>query len=316
MKVLIYGSGAVGIAIAAALYDSGCSVDLKTSKQTKEAIDKVGIIRRGLFREINVKAGSVTTYNRLSEISNKTYDFILVCTKTTSNIENAKELGENFQLLKPEGKIVLFQNGFDNDRPYLEFFSKDKIYSARVITGFERPELHISVVTVHAAPLLIGSLHNENLGAIIQLATLIDMGGIPCEITTKISEALWAKMLYNCTLNPLGAILNVNYGKLTESENSVFLMDNIIEEIFKVMEAAGFNSYWNNAEDYKKEFYSELIPATYEHRSSTLQDIEKKIKTEIDSLTGSIVRLGLRYNISVPYNTMVYNLIKTMESYF
>ena len=316
MKVLIYGSGAVGIAIAAALYDSGCQVDLKTSIQTKKAIDKVGIIRRGILREINVKAGSVTTYNKLSEISNKKYDFILVCTKTISNIENAKELSENTQILKPQGKIVLFQNGWGNDEPYLKFFSKDKIYSARIITGFERPELHISVVTVHAAPLLIGSLHNENLEAVIQLATLIDLGGMPCEITTELGQAIWAKMLYNCTLNPLGAILNVSYGKLTKSKNSVFLMDNIIEEIFKVMRAAGFSSYWNNADDYKDEFYSKLLPVTYEHRSSTLQDIEKKMKTEIDSLTGSILRLGLKYNISVPYNTMVYNLIKAMESYF
>ena len=43
-------------------------------------------------------------------------------------------------------------------------------------------------------------------------------------------------MLYNCALNPLSAILDVNYGKLTENEYSKEIMNRILDEIFEVGE--------------------------------------------------------------------------------
>ena len=316
MKVLLYGCGAVGLGIAATVYDSEGSVDLIAKGKTKEAIMSQGIIRKGMFKEIRVPSKSISIYEKLEEISNKRYDYILICTKSTSNGDTTKELNKHRELLKEAGKIVLFQNGWGNDEPFLEYFNKNQVYSARVITGFKRPERNISEITVHASPMLIGSLYGEELQTLAPLAKAINDGGIPCEITEDVGKALWAKMLYNCTLNPLGAVLGVAYGKLTESENSVFIMNKIIEEIFSVMTAAGFNSYWESAAAYKNAFYEELVPTTYKHRSSTLQDIERKIKTEIDSLNGSIVRLGNKFNIDVPYNTMIYNMIKALESYF
>lgn len=316
MKILVYGSGAVGIAIAAALYDSNIIVHILAQGETANKILKEGIIRRGLFKEIKVSPENITVYNEVENIPEDTYDFILVCTKTTASKAVAEDLARNSKILKQKGSIVLFQNGWGNDEYFLEYFSKRKIYSARVITGFKRPDLNISEVTVHAAPILLGSLHDENIEKLEPLAKAIEYGGIPCEVTEDVSKALWAKMLYNCTLNPLGAILNVTYGKLTESENTVSIMNKIIDEIFEVMAIAGYKTYWEDSESYKKEFYEKLIPATYNHRSSTLQDIEKEIKTEIDTLNGSILRLGEKYKLEVPYNSMIYNMIKAKESYF
>ena len=316
MKVLLVGSGAVGLAIGASLNDVGWDLDLVAKGKTKEAIAKNGIVRTGLFNEIVIPAGKLTIYEKLQSIGEARYDFILICTKTIMSSDIAEELWQNKNILKQEGKIVLFQNGFGNDEVFLKYFAKHQIYSARVITGFTRPELFISRITVHAAPVLIGSLYGNSLQDILPLAQGINDGGIPCEVTEEIGKALWAKMLYNCTLNPLGAILNVNYGKLTESSYATDIMNRIIEEIFQVMIAAGYSTYWEDAESYKKEFYNKLIPSTYDHRSSTLQDIERKNITEIDSLTHVIIRLGKKMNISVPYNDLIYNLIKTKESFY
>ncbi|NTV89702.1 MAG: ketopantoate reductase family protein [Clostridiales bacterium] len=316
MKALLYGSGAVGLAIAAALFDSGWELDIKASGSTADEIRKNGIKRIGLFKQISVPAAGVKVYEALSDITSGQYDYILISTKALANEENASDLNNNRTLLKNDGRIVIFQNGWGTDEPYLRYFDDAVVCNARVITGFSRPERYISEITVHASPIFLGNLHKHPVDSLKPLADAINQGGIPCEVTSEVQKALWAKMLYNCTLNPLGAVLGVPYGKLTECQNSISIMNKVIEEIFSVMKAAGYETYWDSAEAYKKDFYGELVPNTYNHRSSTLQDIERKIRTEIDTLNGSVVNLGNKFMIPVPVNEMLQNLIKTMESYF
>ena len=123
-------------------------------------------------------------------------------------------------------------------------------------------------------------------------------------------------MLYNCALNPLGAILDVNYGRLTENPYTMEVMDGIIDEIFNVIEASPYETLWENSQDYKDLFYSALIPDTYNHYSSTHQDIKRRIPTEIDSLSGKVIQLGEKYNINVSTNKLMYDLIKAIESDF
>ena len=315
MEVLICGSGAIGISIGASLLDSSFNLSFFAQGKTKEAMEEEGIHRRGLFKALDFTPEKFKVFDSYSKIKDR-FDYILVCAKTTSNEDISKNLSENKHLLKDNGKIVIFQNGWHTEKEYLKYFSKEQVYSARVITGFTRPKRNISEITVHSAPILIGSLYGYGTDKVEQLANGINKGGIPCEVTDEVAKALWAKMLYNCTLNPLGAILRVNYGKLAECENSRFIMDKVIEEIFEVIKASNNTTYWENAEEYKKEFYEKLVPSTFEHRASTLQDIERKMKTEIDTLTGSIIKLGKEYGIETPYNIVIYNIIKSLEFNF
>ncbi len=206
------------------------------------------------------------------------------------------------------------QNGWGNDAPYLRYFAKTQVCSARVITGFQRTAPNVSHITVHTAPILLGNLYGLDASPLQPLADAIVRGGIPSEVTDSVDKALWAKMLYNCALNPLGAVLGVHYGALTECEQSVQIMNDIIDEIFSVMHAAGCSTYWDTAQAYRSEFYGKLVPDTYRHNSSTLQDIRKKQRTEIDTLTGKILELGEQYGVCVPANRMLYRLIKSLEA--
>ena len=170
-----------------------------------------------MFTHYEIK--DIPVYEKYSEIPKNTFDYIFIATKTTSNREVAENLNNHKEILKDTGKIIIFQNGFGNDEAYLEYFPEDKVFSARVITGFRRHERHISEVTVYTEPILLGSLQHENPNSLKDIADMITASGIKCEITHEVDRYLWAKMIYNCALNPLGAILNVNYGKLTENEN-------------------------------------------------------------------------------------------------
>lgn len=314
MKALLIGAGAVGLGMAAALIDAGIQTDLVARGETLEAIRQNGITRKGIFKEVTIPAGSVTAFEAADE-SGEQYDYILVCSKTTGNAEIAQNL-KNAGKLKSDGCIVLFQNGFYNERAYFGCAEKNRIFSASFAIGFKRPEPSQSEVTVFSSPVNIGSLFGGNLEKVKPLAKALEAGGIPSVINDRIEKVLWAKMLYNCTLNPLSAVLGVNYGGLVQCDETIQIMNKIIEEIFAVIKAAGYTTFWQDAEEYKTAFYEKILPPTYSHRSSTLQDMERKIKTEIDSLTGVVVALGKENGVLTPYNEMLYRLVKTKESLY
>ncbi|PKM49950.1 MAG: 2-dehydropantoate 2-reductase [Firmicutes bacterium HGW-Firmicutes-7] len=314
MNTLLIGCGAVGIGIATALYDSKVPLDLVARGATKKAIEEKGIKRVGLLNEIVVPAKVVQVYEGIKDIKNKCYDFIIICAKTTHSSKIFEELSRNKNLLSSTSKIIIVQNGLEDEDTYLQYFNKDQVYSARVFIGFIRPELHISEVTVYASGLLMGSLYGYSVDELQPLATAIDQGGIPSKVAPQIGKNIWAKLLYNCALNPLGAILGVSYGKLIENPHSIEVMSKIIEEVYSVMKATENETFWVDADSYKKHFLNKLVPPTAEHKSSMLQDIERKMRTEIDSLSGAIVKLGKKHGVEVPYNEMIVHLIKTIES--
>ena len=171
-------------------------------------------------------------------------------------------------------------------------------------------------MTVYTEPILLGSLQNESPDCLSKITELITSSGIKCEITYELDKYLWAKMLYNCTLNALGAILDVTYGELTENEYTLEIMNSIIDEIFEVIKASNYETLWSSADEYRDIFYSKLVPDTYNHYSSTHQDIQKKIKTEIDSLNGKVIQLGEINKVNVSTNKLIYNLIKAIETTF
>ena len=51
-----------------------------------------------------------------------------------------------------------------------------------------------------------------------------------------------------------------------------------------------------------------------EGKTSMLQDVEAKRKTEVEMLAGTIIELGKKHNISTPYNTVMYEMIKSIET--
>ena len=314
MKALIYGGGAVGLGLASCLLKSKATVDIIARKDTVAALQKNGLIRTGIFGNYRAEPSAFGSYTSPGQIENKTYDYILVCTKSFDSRKAAKNLYEYQSLFGRNTKIVLFQNGWSNAEKFASFFDRQIVYTARVITGFQRQSPNEVVITVHADSIHIGSLFGADVSRVRELSELINSGDIPCRTTDRIDKDIWAKMLYNCALNPLGAILDVPYGKLAEREFTRSIMNGIVEEVFTVMNLACHETHWQSAKDFLEVFYAELVPDTAEHKSSTLQDIAAKKPTEIEALNGAVIKLAEKFEVDVPYNLVVYNIIKFIEA--
>jgi 2-dehydropantoate 2-reductase len=313
MKILIYGGGSVGLGIASSLLKAGEDIDIIARSETVALLRDEGLLRTGIFGEFHVLPHLFKCYASLKELPSNNYDHILVCTKSYDSFDAAKDISKHPALFDKQTKIILFQNGWGNAETFISFFQKEKIYNARVITGFQRPNKNHVEITVHADAIHIGSLYVNDLSALEGLAASISKGGIPSEISNHIGKDLWGKMLYNCALNPLGAIFNVPYGVLGELEYGRRIMKSIVEEVFLVMEGAGYSTNWESADAYLAVFYEKLLPPTAEHESSMLQDIRANKRTEIEALNGAVVHLGEKLGIPVTCNSMACNMIKFME---
>ena len=312
MKLLVIGTGAVGCAVAIAAAGAGMETALLARGATADYIRQNGLKRTGIFGDVAVPPDRIAVYEDYERVGSG-YDYVVVAVKTTANRDVAAALAARRDIPGQAGRGVIFQNGWGNDEAYLAHFPARQVFNARIITGFERLAPGVTNVTVHTAPILLGSLHGEPVEALEPLAAAIRDSGIPSETSEELEQALWAKMLYNTTLNPLGAILNMSYGQLAGSAHLVGVMNKLIEETFAVMDAAGYRTFWKDAEEYEKAFYGKLVPDTFAHRASTLQDIEKRQKTEIDTLNGCVLRLGERHGVPTPTHRMIVALIRGIE---
>ncbi len=313
MRVLIYGGGAVGLGIASCLIKAGQDVVILTRPESARRLRQEGLFRTGIFGDAFADGHSFTTISMLAELPPGQVDTILVCTKSFDTAAAAQDLDAHRPRLGQPGSVILFQNGWGNAEIFSRYFDQKSVYNASVITGFTRPASNRVEVTVHAHAIHVGSLYTRNVEPVVPLCQAITAGDIPCQAVAEMEKDLWAKMLFNCPLNPLGAVLGVPYGALGASDQTREIIAGIIREIFGVMQAGGYVTYWADPDEYLTHFFDELIPRTAGHYASTLQDLRAGKRTEIDALNGAIVRLGAKYGLAVPANELVYRMVKFLE---
>ena len=241
-------------------------------------------------------------------------DWILVCTKTPAAEEAAAGLARAWDQIGGERRVVICQNGWGSVAPFAARLPNRHLYSARVITGFQRTSPTGVQITAHAEPIRIGSLFGADLTPVSALCEAITTGGVPCEVSAEIESELWSKMLYNCSLNPLGALIGVAYGELGERGETRAILEATIGEIFAVLEASGYPTRWRDASEYLDVFWRELLPPTAAHESSMLQDLRAGRQTEVDSLNGAVVSLADEHGVEVPVNRALLSLIRAREA--
>jgi 2-dehydropantoate 2-reductase len=312
MNVLIYGGGAVGLGLASCLIKAGARVDILSRPDTVALLRQEGLARSGIFGTFYAAPTAFGAYASLDEITSANYDYLLVCTKAYDSEHAAEDLAAHPELVDGVD-IVLCQNGWGNAERFRAHFPEERIYNARVITGFYRPQKNHTQVTAHADAVHIGSLFHGRLSVLEPLARAISAGDIPCQISQAIEKDLWAKMLYNCPLNPLGAIFGVTYGTLADWSHTRAIMDRIVGEIYAVMAASGYRTHWDTPAAYLAVFYGTLLPPTALHRSSMLQDIQAGKRTEIDAMNGAVIALGDAHRIPIASNAVLYDMIKFLE---
>lgn len=309
MKILVFGLGALGSVYACMLSRAGHEVSGIDVPATADIIRRQGVQVRGIWGEHRSHLHQVESSP--FKLSQDGFDLIIITVKAYETATVANILKD---YVKDNTYVLLAQNGYGNFEAAQMSLPPAQLILARVIFGAVTLEPGVSQVTVIADDVLLG--HPRQMVPESRLnhwADIFTSAGIPTRASEQIMEYVWAKIIYNSALNPLGAILEVPYGRLAEIEWSRRLMDQIIEEIFAVLKSLGQSTPWADASAYRASFYEQMLPATAAHRASMLQDIQYGRKTEIDALNGAVARLGQRLKVPTPVNDVVTALLKSKE---
>lgn len=143
------------------------------------------------------------------------------------------------------------------------------------------------------------------------LADLLGASGLPTELLADPMGAVWSKFVFNSVMNPVGALLlGVNDARYDVPEVCA-LLDEMAVECARVVTALGGTLAFDPL-DYVKKVRAGLAPRSA-HAGSMAFDIARGAPTEIDELTGYIVREGEKLGIPVPTCKTVYRLVKGLE---
>ena len=319
LRVAIVGAGAVGLGIASALVapEARGSVEririVTRRESVARALAEGGIARRGIFGDCDAPGDAFDVEAGLASLAGERFDWIIVATKTPAAEGVARELAEHWPRIEGAKRVLLTFNGWGTADHFAAQLPHDVLYSARVITGFRREAPGSVDIAVTAGPILVGSLYGADVEAAAPVCAALAAGGIPCETSDDIASELWAKMLYNCALNPLGALIGVPYGVLGEREETRSIMAAVVAEIFAFMAATGHRTHWDDAASYLEHFYGTLLPPTAAHESSMLQDLRAGRRSEIDALSGAIVDLAQQHGLATPVNAALAKLVRARE---
>jgi len=142
----------------------------------------------------------------------------------------------------------------------------------------------------------------------VQPLNLLQRAGFDAEVTKNPAKAIWKKAIINAGINPLTALLNLKNGALLEREETVELLRILVLEAVSVAEAEGYHFDCDLVEE-----TLQVCSATCDNESSMLQDIRNSRRTEIDAISGEILRRAHRAGLKVPHTQTIYNLVRTRE---
>lgn len=301
MRIAVLGAGAVGLSVAARLSTVAEVIAVSRERHVR-AIEQNGFCMTGRWGEACYDLPVRTTLE-----PGERFDYAIVASKST----DTESIAEEYADILRHAEVVSLQNGIGNEE-FLARFT-DRVIGGMIITGFEWQADYAVHVSVEGGPMRLGRFPSGMDQAVLRLVELVREAGIPVEGTPAIRTEIWGKSMYNCALNPLGALMNVPYGRLVEP-HAWSIIEAIVREVFVAARAEGVELAWPTPEAYLAFLAGTQLPRTAGHHSSMLQDLARGRRTEIEFLNGAIADFADRHGIPSPVNRCIADLVRFRES--
>ncbi len=302
MKIGIVGPGAMGCLFAAYLSKAGVDICLiDKDKERSAKISQQGIIVEGVSGNWQANVKVITDIQQLGLL-----DLIILCVKSY----DTKTAATQIKPLVGENTLVLtLQNGIGNIEIIGEIVGQDKVIAG--VTNLGSTLINNGHIR-HAGmgETLIGKLDGKLPAQMRSLREIFNRVSLDTRISRDIKSLLWSKLVINAGINPLTAITRLNNGHLIQLEPARKIMREAVTEALKVIKRKRIKLIFDDP----LAKVEAVCEATASNESSMLQDVLRKKRTEIDFINGVIVRLGQELGVLVPVNSLLVDLVKTIET--
>jgi 2-dehydropantoate 2-reductase len=290
-EVIVLGGGAIGSVYAAKLA-AHHPVTLIARPAHAEAINRDGLLLTGREPATHrLRAGTAVDTIAAGTL-------ILLTTKVTHSRQAMAPLADK---VRDDTVILCVQNGLGSEAIVKEAVA-GRCLVLRAITQFGAIYQEPGVVDFTAA----GATLVEPSPRSAEVAALLSGSGLDGRVSDDIKREIWRKLIFNCVINPITAIIGTEVGGIADSKLDPW-KQLVVDECVRVAAADGVA------------FDVDFVPTIAEvfggarTIASMRQDLIKGKQTEIDHMNGAVVALGRRFGIECPVNAALVATIKAME---
>lgn len=315
MKICIYGAGAIGAYLGAALADAGCDVTLIARGPHLAAMQKNGLT---IEQEGQRRTLRLACTDDPSTVGAQ--DYVILTVKAHSVAPAVDRIA---RLLGPDTAVVTAQNGI----LWWYFHAFEGPWQGRrletadpggVIWDALGPERAIGCVVYPSCEIvepgvvrhldgnrfMLGEPNGEKTERVRQLAEAMSSGGLKAPVRTKIRDDIWFKLLGNATFNPVSVLTGATLEQMGQDAGTRAVIRTLMEEAAAVASELGVRFPM----DLDKRIDGGT--AVGAHKTSMLQDYELGRPLEIDALVASVTELGRLVGTPTPVLDAVTALVR------
>lgn len=302
MRIVVYGAGAVGCFFGGLLARSGHRVRFVARGKQLEALHANGMrISSTILGDIAIQPVDVAA----SASDFGTADLVLVCVKAHHTSDVLSDMDE---VVGPDTLIMALQNGIDADEVLVGRFGRSRVLSAVVYVGaaIEAPGV---VRHVARGMLMLGSRFDVPAERVEMVAEQLTVPGLRMRTYEDIDRQRWYKLMWNTSFNAVSALTLQDSQTLLRTPETRAVIAASMHEVVAVAQASGVNL---TAADVEKSIAdTDALPPI---RTSMLEDRERGRAMESEALVGAIVRRGRERGVQTPVTTVLYALLKGIDS--
>jgi 2-dehydropantoate 2-reductase len=234
------------------------------------------------------------------------FDLGIVATKATGLEDAAAALEGRF----PEATLMTVLNGLGAEAVVRGHGEWPIISGVTFMSGTRHSDTHVEYVL--DTPTWLGPYEQTPFERVQEAADLIVESGLRAEALPDLRPAQWSKLIFNATVNSVAALTGLphdpHFAAEEEETDLGHLVHDLVEEGKAVAAAAGVELH--------EDPWEMNVHATRRgsaHYPSMLEDVEAHRRTEVDLITGALVREAHKVGVPVPLHTAMYRLVKAKE---
>lgn len=141
------------------------------------------------------------------------------------------------------------------------------------------------------------------------LKQYFDNIGLTYKTPDDMERALWLKYMLNVSSNQSSAILGMTFGQMQTNKKFMEFLINVMKEVQTIAKAEGVKNTETMIDEALVSF-NKMIP---DGKTSMLQDVEGKRKTEVEMFGSTMVKIGKKHNIPTPYNLVMRDMLEIIH---